>query len=50
MIGASTMKTIVKQDGKITITITYKNEPSQTAIQNFANKLKNTIDIKVHAS
>ena len=44
------MKTTVKQDGKITVTITYTNEPSQKAIQNFANKLKNTIDIKVPAS
>lgn len=44
------MKTVIKQDDKITITITYTNEPSQKAIQNFANKLKNTIDIKVPAS
>ena len=43
------MKTVTKQDGKITITITYTNEPSQKAIQNFANKLKNTLDIKVPA-
>ena len=44
------MKTVIKQDGKIAITITYTNEPSQTAIQNFAHKLKNTLDIKVPAS
>ena len=50
MIGVNTMKTTIKQDGKITITITYTNEPSQKAIRNFANKLKNTIDIKVPAS
>lgn len=44
------MKTIIKQDGKLTITITYNNEPSGEAIRAYAQKLKNTIDIKVPAS
>ena len=44
------MKTVVKQDKKITITITYTNEPSKDAIRNYAEKLKKTIDIKMPAS
>ena len=43
------MKTVVKKDGNITITITYQNEPSEKAISAYAQKLKNTIDIKVTA-
>jgi hypothetical protein len=41
------MKTITKQDGKIIITITHKNEPSQEAIKQYAHKLKKTIDSKM---
>lgn len=41
------MKTTTKQDGKITITITYNNAPSEEAIRNYAHKLKKTIDSKV---
>lgn len=44
------MKTIVKQDKKNTITITYNNHPSQDAIREYAQKLKKTIDSKMHAS
>lgn len=44
------MKTIVKQDKKITITITYNNHPSNDAISNYAKKLKKIIDSKVIAS
>ena len=40
------MKTITKQDNKITITITYNNHPSKDAIKQFAQKLKKTIDSK----
>ena len=40
------MKTITKQDGKITITITYNNQPSEEAIKQYAHKLKKTIDSK----
>ena len=50
MIGVDIMKTIVKQDKKITITITYNNEPSKEAIHNYAEKLKKTIDSKMPAS
>ena len=39
-------KTIVKKDNKMTITITYNNEPSSDAIKNYAQKLKKTIDSK----
>jgi hypothetical protein len=39
-------KTIVKKDNKLTITITYSNEPSPDAIKNYAQKLKQTIDSK----
>lgn len=44
------MKTIVKKDKNLTITITYNNKPSQEAIHNYAIKLKKTIDSKVIAS
>ena len=44
------MKTIVKQDKNIIITITYNNTPSQEAIQQYARKLKNIIDSKMIAS
>ena len=40
------IKTIVKKDNKMTITITYNNEPSADAIKNYAQKLKKTIDSK----
>jgi hypothetical protein len=50
MIGDDIMKTIIKQDKKITITITYNNCPSQEAIRNYAEKLKKTIDSKISAS
>ena len=41
------MKTITKQDGKITITITYNNQPSEDALRNYSHKLKKTIDSKM---
>lgn len=44
------MKTITKQEGKITITITYNDEPSQVAIKQYAKKLKQIIDSKMIAS
>lgn len=44
------MKTTIKQEGKITITITYNNTPSQEAIRQYAQKLKQTIDSKMIAS
>ena len=44
------MKTIIKQDKKLTITITYNNQPSSEAIRNYAEKLKKTIDSKTLAS
>lgn len=50
MIGVGIMKTVTKQDKKITITITYTNHPSPEAIKNYAEKLKKTIDIKMPAS
>lgn len=49
VIGVFTMKTIIKKDGKITVTITYQNEPSTKAISLYAQKLKHTLDIKVPA-
>ena len=49
MIGVLDVKTIIKKDGKVTITITYQNEPSEKVISVYAQKLKNTIDIKVPA-
>ena len=44
------MKTIIKQDNKLTITITYNNEPTKDAVQNYASKLKKIIDSKMIAS
>ena len=44
------MKTIIKQDKKITITITYNNDPSQESIRQYARKLRQTIDSKMIAS
>lgn len=44
------MKTTVKQDKKLTITITYNNKPSDEAIHNYAQKLKKIIDSKMQAS
>jgi hypothetical protein len=41
------MKTITKQDKKLTITITYNNAPSEAAIKQYAHKLKKTIDSKI---
>ena len=41
------MKTTIKQDGKVTITITYNNKPSEDAIRNYSHKLKKTIDSKM---
>jgi hypothetical protein len=49
MIGGYSLKTIVKQDKKLTITITYNNEPSQEALKLYASKLKKTIDSKMQA-
>lgn len=43
------MKTIVKQDKKITITITFNNQPSDEAVRMYAEKLKKTIDSKLPA-
>lgn len=40
------VKTIVKQYKNITVTITYNNKPSDDAIKNYAQKLKQTIDSK----
>ena len=50
MIGVFDMKTIIKKEGRYTITITYNDRPSAQAIHNYAQKIKNTIDIKVPAS
>lgn len=44
------MKTIIKKDKNITVTITYNNTPSQKAIHQYASKLKQTIDSKMIAS
>ena len=44
------MKTIVKKDKKLTITITYNNNPSDNAIQQYSQTLKKIIDSKVIAS
>lgn len=49
MIGVFDMQTKIKKDGKTTITITYQNEPSARALSTYAQKIKNTIDIKVTA-
>lgn len=43
------MKTIIKQDKKLTIKITYTNSPSSEAIAQYANKLKKIIDSKMIA-
>ena len=50
MIGRDIMKTVIKQDKNVTITITYTNHPSQDAIKNYVEKLKKTIDSKMQAS
>jgi hypothetical protein len=44
------MKTIIKQDKNLIITITYNNKPSDEAIYNYAQKLKKIIDSKMQAS
>lgn len=44
------MKTVVKKDKKLTITITYNNSPSNDAIKQYAETLKKIIDSKVIAS
>jgi hypothetical protein len=44
------MKTTIKQDKKLTITVTYNNEPSDNAIKQYAQVLKKIIDSKVIAS
>lgn len=43
------MKTVIKQDKKLTITITYNNEPSTEAIKHYSRKLKQVIDSKMNA-
>jgi hypothetical protein len=43
------MKTIVKQDKNLTITITYNNKPSNEAIRVYAEKLKKIVDSKMPA-
>ena len=49
MIGDVNLKTITKQDKKLTITITYNNQPTDDAIRNYAQKLKQIIDGKLIA-
>lgn len=49
MIGDLNLKTITKQDKKLTITITYGHEPSNDAIRNYAQKLKQIVDSKMPA-
>ena len=49
MIGELNLKTIIKQDKNITITITYNNNPSSEAIKHYAQKLKQTVDGKLIA-
>ena len=44
-----TLKTITKQDKKLTITITYNNKPSDDAIRDYAKKLKQLVDSKMIA-
>lgn len=44
------MKTITKQDKKLTITITYNSQPSDEAIKQYSQTLKKIIDSKVIAS
>jgi hypothetical protein len=43
------LKTATKQDKKITITITYNNSPSDNAIKDYAQKLKQIVDSKMIA-
>jgi hypothetical protein len=50
MIGELNLKTIIKQDKNITITITYNNTPSKDAIHDYAKKLKQIVDSKMIAS
>jgi hypothetical protein len=49
MIGGLNLKTITKQDKNITITITYNNKPSDNAVRNYAQKLKQIVDSKMIA-
>lgn len=44
------MKTTVKKDRKLTITITYNNHPSDDAIKQYAQTMKKIIDSKMIAS
>lgn len=44
------MKTIIKKDKKLTITIIYNNNPSDESIKQYAQTLKKIIDSKVIAS
>ena len=44
------MKTTIKKDKKLTITITYNNNPSDEAIKHYSQKLKKIIDSKMIAS
>lgn len=50
MIGEFNVKTITKQDKNIIITITYNNKPSNDAIRDYAQKLKQIVDSKMIAS
>ena len=43
------MKTTTKQDKNITITITYNNAPSNHAVKQYAQKLKQIVDSKMIA-
>ena len=43
------LKTTVKKDKTLTITVTYNNEPSCDAIKNYAKKLKHIVDSKMIA-
>lgn len=49
MIGDFNLRTVIKQDKNITITITYNNKPSNDAIRDYAQKLKRIIDGKLIA-
>ena len=44
------MKTTTKQDKKLTITVTYNNNPSDNSIKHYAQTLKKIIDSKMIAS
>lgn len=44
------MKTKIKHDKNLTITITYNNQPSKEAISAYAEKLKRIVDSKMIAS